>query len=618
MVDAKNLNPNAASTAGAAGGGADALPFGPWKILYSGVWAGHKSSVFVNPERVLVLLVNDDAPATGALVLLKKTFVLDGDSRELVAFLNSQKRSFSVIEKIGREGRIKFLVLDGEPTYAANATRDFANILRSQYQALGGVSKSLLEVAESYKTGVTELAKTSFDTADMLLGDPLFLLAAKPDAKSTGAVGVEAARAPTAEKGAADREKSDEKPERLALLGLNSNREPLEIDLNSFQRVTVVSKDAKQSNHLLQVIAESTLLNGVSCLVFASSDALRGIGEAAESRDDYDYFRMNGEPHGFPLNEFSLNTLKIDLGAIGTDDFVDALGLRDADFAEVIRAAFDAAGGKAHDLIALTQALEKTDAAVFPPSSREKAVRVIQCLEREFPHSFGENKPQLFENAIAAARDKKLAGVLWLDAANVQPMLKQLHYCQAAALAERVFSASASAGSVGFLFVCDEEAGQIGEAARRALGRASAAGVGFCVRSEYSSEASGIHATLNFEILGGDAFALREGAKTKFSVRPTYSRSIDKATRMAGKPGFFALPAKFEQQVTQLEQKDAPKQKQEQQQTEKKTSSAVKNLFSGLRSSGKPSEAKPSAVKPAAQVQPDKKTKTVEEEEFIP
>ncbi|MFH0973848.1 MAG: hypothetical protein V1817_03630 [Candidatus Micrarchaeota archaeon] len=614
MVDAK------ISGAAVAGGG-DALPFGPWKILYSGVWAGHKSSVFVNPERVLVLLVNDDAPATGALVLLKKTFVLDGDSRELVAFLNSQKRSFSVIEKIGRAGRIKFLVLDGEPTYAANATRDFADILRSQYQALNGVSKSLLEVAESYKTGVTELAKTSFDTADMLLGDPLFLAAAKPDAKSTGAVGVEAARVPTTEKsGAAAREKNEEKPERLALLGLNSNREPLEIDLNSFQRATVVSKDAKQSNHLLQTIAESALLNGVSCLVFASSDALHGLGEAAESRDDYDYFRMNGDSHGFPLNEFSLNTLKIDLSNITADDFVDALGLRDAEFAEAIRAAFDAGGGKAHDLIALTQALEKTDVALFPPSAREKAVRVMRCLEREFPHSFGENKPPLFENALAAARNKNLAGVLWLDASDAPPILKQLHYCSAAALAARVFSASA--GSVGFLFICDEDASQIGEAARRALGRASAAGVGFCVRSEYSSEASGIHATLCFEILGGDAFALREGAKTKFSVRPTYSRSIDKATRMAGKPGFFALPAKLEQFAPQLEQKDAPKQKQGQ--TEK--NSAVTKFLSGFRSGGKaggkPSETKLSEAKPAAQAQAENETKktekTVEEEEFIP
>ncbi len=282
--------------------GTDSLPFGPWKTLYSGAWAGHKSSVFVNDERVLLLLVHEEAPLQGALVLLKKIFVLDGDSRELIAFLNSQKRSFSVVEKIGRTGRTKFLILDGESTYAADVVRDFGDVLRSQYSALSGVSKSLLEIAESYKADITELSKASFDAADALLGDPLLLAASKPDE-----IGIRGARS-AAGRGRAAERAIEGASERSSLIGLNSNREPFEVSVDSLKRVTILSKDAAQAGHLQQVLAEAALLNGVSCLVFTSSGAssggassIKGLCEASDSRDDFDYFRMQSEAHGFPV-----------------------------------------------------------------------------------------------------------------------------------------------------------------------------------------------------------------------------------------------------------------------------------------------------------------------------
>jgi hypothetical protein len=494
--------------------------------------------------------VQDETTSQGALVLLKKAFVLGGDSRELVAFLNSQKRSFTVIEKIGREGRFKFLVLDGEATYAQHLARDLPDALRTQYHFLAGVSKALLEVASSYLAGVTELEKAPFEVADLLLGDPLFLAASK---SAEGAASAFEEKPGAAGGGAAQQaaraSRAARQVKRFAFLGLNSSRESFAIDLNSFRRVTVAGKDKAAAARLLQVLGEGALLNNVSCLVFASSGALRGFGEAALERGNYDYFHLQGEPHGFPVKEFSLATLKIDLARVGSDDFLGALGLQQTDFADAIAAAFDAA--PAHDIVALMENLDKigaANAALFPPAVRARALRVLKCLEREFPHSFGENKPPLLEEALRGAREKTLASVLWLDAAGVPELLKQLHYCHTAALLAQHFAKTAfvsASENIDFLVLVDEDAVLVGEAARRALARASEAGVGFCLWSEYSSDTAGIQSTLAFELVGADAFASVEGIKTKFALRPTYSRSGEKskpaAALPAGKPSFFSF-----------------------------------------------------------------------------
>ncbi len=505
---------------------AESLPFGPWKTLYSGVWAGHKTNVFVNGERVLLLLVHDDAHSNAALLLMKRVFIVDGESRELVEFLNSQKRSFTVIEKIGRAGRYKFLVLEGQPTYVANLSRDFADVLKSQYFFLSGVGKALKDVASSYRVKIEGLEKAVFEVADTLLGDPLLLTESKP-AEGKGALQESRGTREARETNVASRQRAP----RYAFIGLSSGRESFQVNFEALRRVTVTSKDAAFAAKIQQLLGEAALLNNVSILVFSSTNALHGLADPALERKDFDYFGMQGDPHGFPFKEFSLTTLRIDLASLAADDFVSALGLSNADFADAIAAAFDAAfdeskTSKTHDIVELMEALDKIDAALFPPMVRARALRVLRCLEKEFPHSFGENKPALFEDALRAAHEKTLASVLWVDCAGVPETLKQLYYCFISSAAMKAFESKE--GEVDFLAFVDEDASLLGEAARRALSRASEAGAGCCLRAEYGADLNSFHSTLAFELAGADAFAVANGAKTKFLPRPTYSRNAAK------------------------------------------------------------------------------------------
>ncbi len=102
------------------------------------------------------------------------------------------------------------------------------------------------------------------------------------------------------------------------------------------------------------------------------------------------------------------------MGKIAADDFLDALGLSNADFAEAVEAAFDSEI-PVHDIVGLMESLDKIDAALFPPAVRARAMRVLRALDHEFPHSFGENKPSLFEDAVAAARESEFTPSLGRD-----------------------------------------------------------------------------------------------------------------------------------------------------------------------------------------------------------
>lgn len=488
------------------------LAYGPWKTVFSGTWDAFKASVYSNADKLLLMLVFDAKNPRSALAVLKKAFVLEGESAEFVNFLNSQKRAFTVVEKVSRTTRQKYLLLESEPAFVESIQQEIGEVLRAQYSFLESVGKALAGVAPSYGARVKDLKNASEEAADLLLGDPLSLFLLKQTKELAGAAAVA-------------------KPVVKMFLGIDSGNEFLEPDLRELRAVVVVGENSTRRKRLLHLLCENALLNNVSCILLATSNDLTGLGESAPNRNGFEAFSLRGEPHGFPLKRFSpTEGVRVDLRLVEPSVFTSILGLNN-DAGEAIREAFapllpNLVSSPPSSLEALRKNVEALDAKKFPAYVVRKALRVLQLLEEENPFLFQEDKLELMQKNFGEIKEKTLASVYFIDLSNASREAKQLIACSLAGFLQKIFAdAYAAGGELNAFVAVEEDASELSEEIVKALAEASGKGIGFALNAAHSIDVKSVPATLAIELVGDQAFATIKGKKTRFAPRPTYSNS---------------------------------------------------------------------------------------------
>jgi len=483
-----------------------ALPFGPWKIVYSGEWLGFKTSVFENSEHALLLIAFDNTG--GALVLMKKVFLLEGNDVELLNFLNSQKRVLTVVEKTSKIGRFKYLLLETEPAYSTAIVREHPALLRAQKSFLDAVGKALEEIAKTYGAKATDFARAPAQAIELFLGDPFQALALKP-----GVATVAASRALQTKREIAE--------EARATIGVNASRELVQIPVRALRKTMIIGETREKQLHLMHLLAEAALENGVSCFILASTNAWNGLSDANPDKSLYETFHLSAQPHGFPLKKFAQGEgLYVNLKKIDALDFTQSFALYE-EAGEAISKAFNNAVSL-DDLNTNVKTLGEKESLA---TAKSKALRVLYLIRKEAPLLFGEDKLKRLENAFTRAREKNIAIANVFDLSNESRAVREL-------VARSIVTGLAGAleesetDSLDALVLVENDYSELSAGLKKELIKLADAGVGAGVvfRASHAADALEFPQTCSFELVGAEVVLTEGSVKTRFAPRPAYSK----------------------------------------------------------------------------------------------
>ncbi len=349
------------------------LPFGPWTQLVRANWAGFPAGVYVNPDRVILLLVFDkqgDAPS-GMLVSLRKAFAVDGD---LCKAVESQPREVTLLLKHSPSGSQRFVIVSATPAFVKYSRDELEEAVGRQFSELSVLSSFVQDMGKAYKVEVKDLAAVAESEAQALLGDPASFLALfnpgmKPQS-STAAV---------------------QEGVRVAV-GVDSSNKVVSLPLDAACRSLVVGGSEEARLQAAQVLLEGALLNGVPCVVFDLRGAFSGLAKPNSSTKDFARHRMVATPLGFPFREYKLGSgIYVDLAFVTPRLFNEAFGLQGTDVGKAVELAWSQ-NAELHSLSDLSAAVGRL--AETPEVTRYlmlKARRLLRVVEKRHPAVFNKN-----------------------------------------------------------------------------------------------------------------------------------------------------------------------------------------------------------------------------------
>jgi len=482
------------------------LPFGPWKIVYSGEWLGFKTSVFENSEHVLLLVAFDKTG--GALVLMKKVFLLEGNDVELLNFLNSQKRVLTIIEKTSKIGRFKYLLLETDPAYSTSIIHELPALLRAQKSFLDAVGKALEEIAKTYGAKATDFAHAPTQAIELFLGDPFQALALKP---STATI--------TATRALETRKQTFEEPR--ATIGINANRELVQLSIRALRKSMIIGETREKQLHLMHLLAEAALENNVSCFILATTNAWNGLSDANPDKSLYETFHLSTQPHGYPLKKFAQGEgLYVNLKKIDALNFTQSFALYE-EAGETISKAFNNAT-TLDDLITNVKTLSEKES---PTTAKSKALRVLHLIRKEAPLLFGEDKLKRLENAFARAREKNIATANVIGLSNETRAVRELVARSIVAGLSEALGES-EVGSLDALVLVEDDYSKLSVGLKKELIKLADAGIGAGVvfRASHAADALEFPQTSLFELVGAEVVLTEGSVKTRFAPRPAFSK----------------------------------------------------------------------------------------------
>ena len=488
------------------------LAHGPWKRIVSATWGNFPVQIYQNPEKVLLisLFEKKDDEITGVLVLERRALIVEGD---ISNFLLQQKREMTLIEKITRENRYKYVMVDSTPAFIPYSESELSNEVAKQYEELDAllkITKKGLEASPDVKT--RELKSGTDEEVENLLGDPVSILSFTR--KSVLVREMQGGHRESTAK---------------ALLGLDRDGQKVEVALKSLFSAIVLGDSKEKRLHLLHIIIEDVLLNSIPVVVFDSQNSFSGLASPSKSKEEYEKYSMKPIPIGFTLKQFEIGkSLFVDLSMIDSDLFLSAFSLEKAEVAPLIKKIFDEKREKISvlgDIISEISAFKETKE--FNRFNILRASRIIAVLQKSNPMLFGKN----ISEELASPWKDGMGKVIYVPLLSQRDEVKRL---VVNAVMKTVTPSPFNPNSV--LFVFEPNVSQLKDEIVKQLPGFPKNGKGFALQADHEIELTAFADTaLKLEIVGNEVI-VSEGSepKRRFTVRPAYSTCSE----------FTAMPAK--------------------------------------------------------------------------
>ena len=474
------------------------LPFGPWKRIASGQWAELPVSIYSNPQRILLIVVFEKQAdeVSGMLVLMNRVFSVEGD---LSKFSRSQRREMVLMQSISQDRKWQYLLVGATPIYSAYSLEALTDAVKKQFEELDGLGKVTKEIVSSYGAKARDFSDVSEEQAQWLLGNPLLLFSFSYSSPLN-------ARSFSVEK---------------VLVGIDRLKQDVSVSLESLRLVTIIGEKAEKRLHALHVLAEACLLDNVPVMVFDSSGALAGLGQPSKDPSEFEKFKMNSVPLGFPFKEYKMGEgLFVDLAAIDSDLFLATFGLETSDVAGLVKRAYDPLQKTMSVLAELATAVGKLEESKETPRYlMNKAARVIQVIQKAHPGLFAKN----LSADLVAPYQLNNGKVIYINLFGQPPNIRQLVI---RAIVKSLENAKTPRLSLVFLF--SDDFSSIPSPVAEKIDDLSQAGFGFVVQAEKALDLESLHPTLAVELVAGEAVVKESGKKAiRFTLRPGYSQCTE-------------------------------------------------------------------------------------------
>ena len=445
------------------------FPNGPWNKIAVAQWAGHPVTIYQNAEKILLMLVFDEAEdksVKGLLVLMKKPFLVEGNPD---AFAETQSRSLVIVQKVSREAKHTFLLVEATPIYTEYSQAKLFDSVRAGCDELEALGKVVADIASVHGTKATELRRLPPEIGDALTGDPLLLFAMPASGPAAGSAPSEAAK--------------------MMLLGTESDGKAVEISTILLKRTAIAGNSQKQAQ-ALQMLCENALLTETPCMIIDSYGSLGGIGERNPEPDAKRFGETNKmQPQGFALAKAIFGSdFSIDLTVISASAFVKAFGLTDE----------------------IRQALPP----IMPPTLQDaaeqahggKAVRAMRVLQKQYSSLFG-----------SAAISLPAAGGIYV---NLSKQPEEVRMLAIVSLLNSLKNGSA------FIAVNEDLAGAADEL-KSSIAALEGRGYSYACCASHPSDLGFVKdPTLSIEAVGEETIATIHGEKRRFILRPTLSKRL--------------------------------------------------------------------------------------------
>ncbi|PIO06285.1 hypothetical protein COT29_01730 [Candidatus Micrarchaeota archaeon CG08_land_8_20_14_0_20_59_11] len=442
------------------------FPNGPWNKTAVAQWAGHPVTIYQNAEKILLMLVFDEADdksVKGLLVLMKKPFLVEGSPD---AFAEAQSRSLVVVQKVSREAKRTFLLVEATPAYIEYSQAKLFDSVRAGCDELEALGKIVADIASVHGTKATELRRVPPEIGDALTGDPLLLFLMPASGVAAGAP-TEAAK--------------------IMLLGTDADGKAVETSTVLLKRAAIAGSGQKQAQ-ALQVLCENALLAETPCIIIDSYGTLGGMGERNAEPDCKRFCEANDlQPQGFALSK----------ALFGADFSIDLTVVSASAFAKTFR---------------LTDEIRQALPALMPPTLQDaaeqarggRAVRAMRVLQKQYSSLFGR-----------AAISPPAAGGIYVNLSRQPGEVRTL----------AIISLLNSLQNGNAFVAMNEDLAGAPDELKGAIAALENRGFSYACCAAHPSDLSFVKdPTLAIEAVGEETIATIHGEKRRFILRPTLSK----------------------------------------------------------------------------------------------
>ncbi len=477
------------------------LPYGPWKRLAACDWDGFPVGVYLNSDKIILLVLQekhgDEVP--GMLVALKKVFVTDVD---LTKTMQTQRREMTVVAKSSAGGLSRFLIIGATPAYCKYSQEALVESMGRQVNELNALTQFVQDLALAYKSGLKDLKQAGDEQAAVLLGDPLAMLSLYNPASSRLAAGE---GRPAASK---------------ALVGLDARGEFVQLPIQAFSTATVVGGDKARRLRLMHLLFESALTNNVPCIIFDSTNSFAGLAKPNKDSRGFTEHQMTTMPLGFPFQEFEAGKgIYVDLSVLPPSFFLNAFGLQETEVGRILEKAFgkEEASSLAQlqeQVKALKESKEATQYAVA------KCLRCLKAVEARYPSLFGKNPP----SELLLPWHEGIGKVFHVNTRGVPEPIQFLIVSTILRLIPFPRGKTIKA-MVGF----DSDLSQVYTDVLALSEQLRDKSAGFVLQAEHELDLESLEKpSLKIEVVGNEAIAGMEGEKPlRFTPRPAYTECAE-------------------------------------------------------------------------------------------
>jgi hypothetical protein len=355
-----------------------------WNTLYEGKYGNQELNILYKDDIFVSFLRLRDK--TNVLIQVYKVFVVKGD---LETFANTLPFPAIVYQKhidIGSKNNFKYLLLHTETEYVDINTLSYH--VDKKITELNKMVGSVISVVKSYNIKLISLKLAEKRDNDYFFSDPEVIksLSNMPlslDFKSST-------------------------PLDKLILGKKKDI-TVTTSLSNLKSVSVYGPNLDDRLFISKIICENYLLSSKTVIVFDSVNNFISLGYPQQNSEVLDKFELNMDPFGFPVKKINYSDIKMPLGKIPFDAFVNIFSFKDVSL-KIINEVFSKELVTIKDLISKVQAIKITNE--INDFEKLRVLSKLKVLDKKYGSFFNKtNVSVLFKQRYQNIGSVKLINI---------------------------------------------------------------------------------------------------------------------------------------------------------------------------------------------------------------